>query len=182
MLSPAQADLWAFLHGSLSPNISNLFVPRDTFETCGTFDPERIAADFEFLTRVQEDLPIGRLPMTLLTVRSHGRQWSRSDDSLLPFLIDDFHLYRILLDRVVNKHRHYSQAEANRLLRGKFARHHFHAAVRLLLDRRLAEAGAAFRGLSDFYPLPLLAALWMGSLTRRAAARWKGRSGTPSYH
>lgn len=177
VLSPETADYYALLHGCLSANIANLFVVRDIFSEVGKFNPNCIAADFEFMVRVQGRRPIGRIPATQVRVRQHAAQWSVNKHSLTKFVIDDLAIYRTLVRRLTDKYHRLAIREAEEIVTEKFAQNYFHGAVKFLLTGRLISGIRVLSLLSKWAPLTKYFSIWLRGLYIRFHRRATRRGG-----
>lgn len=171
ILPPDVADYYALLHGCLSSNIANLFLPRAMLVEVGAFDPRYIAADFEIMVRIQDRYSIGRIPAILVRVRQHAAQWSLRHDSLLRFAEDDARISKVLFDRAVFRHGVISAHRAHAILRRKFAINYFHAAVRRFFAGDMVTAVHILRAIRGVASPTELALTWITNLPSRVFKR-----------
>ena len=167
ILEPSLADYYCFLHGNLSANISNLFIPKRTFELIGVFNEDYISADFDFAVRAQRHCSIGRIPEVLIRLRQHKAQWSQSEGSIIYFLSEDIKTYEILRNRLVHEQGTLTNEEARIVLTQKFAKLYFHAAVRHYMRGNIAYGNDIIRQLRAYLPINSLATEWLLSLPLR---------------
>lgn len=171
ILSPAQADLYCFMHGNLSANISNLFIPRTTFDRIGNFNENYISADFDYLVRSHQHFPTGRIPEILVTIRQHPGQWSMAEESIFPFLSEDILTYETLKKRLVYDHRTMTEEEANKILHRKFGANYFHAAVKHISSGNFRPGVRIITTLRESLPITPLFVQWALSMPRRIIKR-----------
>lgn len=167
ILSQEKADVFSFMYGCLSANISNLFIPRSVFEKVGYFNEYSIAADFDMMVRIQEHYLVGHTHEPLIYLRCHPAQWSQQVNGIKSYVETSVALHQTLFQRVVFQHKAMSEPLAHKILRKKSADNFFDNIVKLAMAGYWRDAIITAKVLHHLEPLPILAAIWAGQISSK---------------
>lgn len=101
VISPLLANQIMFYHGSITGNIANVTIRRQTFDRVGLFREDMpVAGDFEMWVRICQTYPIGFLRQPLIRLRSHRGQFSKRKGITIQFMRECRGIHQELIRRL----------------------------------------------------------------------------------
>jgi glycosyltransferase involved in cell wall biosynthesis len=156
-LSPEGHALSSILYGSISGNIANVCIVKQSAEKVGLFDENmKYAGDFKMWCLLSKEKPIGMNGRILVQVRQHSGQLSKNMQASYYKLVENYSVYQCFLQTLQPALR----KPARRALRWKIYTFYFTQYLHILKKRDFKLAKAYRKALARYDNLALLFMRW----------------------